>query len=337
MSVHGVVLAGGSGRRLWPVSIPERPKQLQAIFSRKPLVSLAVDRAISVAGIERTWVVTDERYASEVRRLVDPVAHDHVLVEPSAGGTLGAIALAGAAIASADPVATVVVLPSDHICRTEALLAEAVSLVVSHVGANQIGLIATPTSQVNPHLGHVRAGQVKAQTKDVSLAVVDRYIEKPSNDDALGMGHWLRNMGIVVAKVPLLAKAIGSARWSLATQLAAGADIDPSAWTALGIKRFEDVVLPRAPEMLVAQAEIVWADIGTWPTVFDSVPDTDGRENRVCGDVQLVDTRACVAIATDRPVMLLGLDDVLVVSTPDRVVVCARSHLGQLIPPPTLP
>jgi mannose-1-phosphate guanylyltransferase len=339
MALHAVVLAGGTGSRLWPLSTPANPKQFQRVVSPRPLLNLAVERAREVAG-DNVWVVTDTVYAGVVRELAPEVPADHVLAEPQPRGTLGAVLLAAAAVRRSDPDGILALLPSDHVCDDSARLARAVQALAAALGPRDIGLVATPTGVVNPAFGHVRPGEdlvppsPERQGADlvgdgVRVCSVSGYVEKPQSADELDGGPWLRNMGLVVGHGAALLDSVEPDWRAAAEGVAAGTDEGLAGWSALTAERFEDAVLPRSSALVVAQADVEWLDAGTWPALFENV-DASPTGNVMDGPVTVIDARGNVALSTGTPVAVAGVKNLLVVVTDDQVLVCDRSMADQV-------
>jgi mannose-1-phosphate guanylyltransferase len=329
MGLHAVVLAGGTGSRLWPLSTPENPKQFQPVLSSTPLVNQAIERAHLVAG-DNVWVVTDATYAPVVRALAPEVAAAHVLAEPQPRGTLGAVLLAAAAVRRVDPEGVLALLPSDHLCPDGPRLAAAIRALAPVLGARDIGLVATPTVVINPAFGHVRPGGTLVADIDAGVRIcsVDDYVEKPQSAEELGGGTWLRNMGLVIGHGRALLDAAEPAWVEAAEAVVEGAPDGLARWDALTVERIEDAVLPQSSALVVAEVEVEWIDVGTWPALFEHV-DAAPTGNVVDGPVHTIDARGNVVVTTGRPVAVAGLKDVLVVVTEDQVLVCDRNLADQ--------
>jgi mannose-1-phosphate guanylyltransferase len=328
MSLHAVVLAGGTGSRMWPRSTPESPKQFQTIFADRPLLTLAVERGARIAE-DRVWVVTDERYTQSVRGLAPQVDPRRLLAEPAPRGTLGAVTLAAAAVHATDPEGLLVLLPSDHLCHDEPRLAEAIRMLTRHLDTDSIGLVATPTSVVRPAFGHVMPGPVLEASDVVQIARVVGYVEKPESADELPDGPWHRNMGIVIGHARTLLEAAPPEVAQAAERLVAGDAGAPGPWRSLIADRIEDVVLPRSKSLIVACVDIDWIDVGTWPALFERA-DAEPSGNLTDGPVTTAASTGSVIVSTASRVAAIGVHDLLVVVTPEQVVVCDRQHADRI-------
>jgi mannose-1-phosphate guanylyltransferase len=313
---------------MWPRSTPESPKQFQTIFADRPLFTLAVERGTRIAD-DRVWVVTDARYAETVRGLAPRLDPRKVLAEPAPRGTLGAVTLAAAAVHATDPDGLLVLLPSDHLCHDEPRLAGAIQMLARHLGADSIGLVATPTTVVRSAFGHVSPGPLLEVSDVGQIASVVGYVEKPGSAMELPDGPWHRNMGIVIGHARTLLEAAPPAVKQAAERLMAGDAGATRAWNSLVADRIEDVVLPRSESLIVACVNIDWIDVGTWPALFERA-DAEPSRNLTDGAVTTADSTGNVIVSTASPVAAIGVHDVLIVVTPEQVVVCDRQHADRI-------
>jgi mannose-1-phosphate guanylyltransferase len=328
MTLHAVVLAGGTGSRLWPFSTPAHPKQFQPILSDLPLVRLAVERARRIAG-DNVWVVTDAKYVEQARDLCAGVAPERVLGEPSPKGTLGAVLLAAAAVAASDPDGVLVVLPSDHVVEDEDEIARTARALVPQIVEDAIGLIATPVSAMHPAFGHVRPGTKAHGDASGCVWEVAGYIEKPDPDAPIAGGPWHRNMGIVIGRAAHLATLDGATSADAATSVIEGGSASNDAWAEIVSQRIEDAVLPTCTSLLVGVASVAWTDVGTWGALFERVDASDSAGVH-SGAGSSRSSTGNVVLSSAQPVHVIGIDDALVVCTPEMVVVCARHAVDRL-------
>jgi mannose-1-phosphate guanylyltransferase len=228
-----------------------------------------------------------------------------------------------------DPDGVLALLPSDHLCQDEARLAAAIRLLVDHLGPAAIGLVATPTTVVAPAFGHVRPGPAVASGHAGEIAPVAGYVEKPRSAADLGEGSWLRNMGIVVGRARTLLDAAPAPVAEAAIGLVAGDTGALDAWAALDADRIEDVVLPGNRALMVASTPVEWIDVGTWPALFERA-DVEPSGNLTDGVVTVTAGTGNVVMSTGAQVAAIGVDDLLIVSTPEQVLVCAREYADRV-------
>jgi mannose-1-phosphate guanylyltransferase len=326
---HAVIMAGGSGTRLWPLSRAERPKQLLDVIvdpagGAHSLLVEAFDRLRAVLPADRIWVCTAARYGEQVRAALPELGADRLILEPVARETANAVGLAAALVADVDPEAELAVVSADHVIRPVERFAATLTTAYDALTARPDSLVTlgiTPTSPATG-FGYVQRG---APTEVPGVAEAAAFREKPDRATAesyLASGEYLWNSGMFV--------------WRARTVLDALADHLPE--TAEGLRRIvaaapgpdRDAVLaevfptlpkisvdyavlePAATEpgrVLVADLDVDWLDVGSWPALAHTL-DADTAGNIVLSD----DPGHLVA--------LVGLRDSVVVHTADVTMVC---------------
>ncbi len=327
-----VILSGGSGNRLWPLSVPERPKQLQSLVGDRSMIQSTATRTVGVDGVTRPVVVCNEAQVDEIRRQLAVVGTPPqlILVEPVGRNTAPAIA----AVALALPPATVMaVFPADHVIRDGAAFRSA---LVTAIGAARQGLIVTfgivPT---RPDTGF---GYIEATAPHQGVADVLRFVEKPDADTArsyLDSGRFLWNSGMFVftaasiraeleRQVPDVLDAVASAL----EQAHPEGDVVGLA-ESFSVTRsisIDHAVMEGTDRAVVVPLDAGWSDVGSWQTLWE-VASPEGDTVTV-GDVHTIDVSGSYIRAESRPVAVIGLDDVVVVETADAVLVMNR-HRAQ--------
>lgn len=344
---HAVIMAGGSGTRLWPVSRADRPKQLLDLVADDPvdgaggahsLLAEAFARMRAVLPAERIWVCTAARYGDQVAAALPELRRDRLILEPVARDTANAVGLAAALVEDADPGAELAVVSADHVIRPVERFAAAIGTAFDALAARPRALVTlgiTPTSPATG-FGYVERG---AATEVPGAAEAASFREKPdlaTAEEYLASGRYLWNSGMFV--------------WRAATVLEALAEHLPE--TAEGLRRVvavpagpqRDAVLaevfpglpkisvdyavlePAATEpgrVLVVDLDVDWLDVGSWPALARTLAvDDDG--NAVHGLTVLVDSARNVVFSDDADhlVALVGVRDSVVVHTADATMVC---------------
>ena len=336
-----VLLSGGSGTRLWPLSREAHPKQflplagpdtmLQATWRRvEPLAGAA---PIVVAGEDHRFLV-----AEQLRQAGAPTPA--ILLEPVGRNTAPAIAAAAlqATADGADPL--LLVLPSDHVVRDEAAFRQAVrsAMVAAEAGALvTFGIVPTAPET---GFGYIQAepGQRGA---DAGVRKVLRFVEKPDAASAQGYldaGGYYWNSGMFLFRASRYLEELERFRPDIlagvrAALAAAARDgdfirLDREAFTATPSDSIDYAVMERTEAAMVLPVDIGWSDVGSWSALWD-VAERDADGNAHVGDVIAVDSRNTYAHAR-RLVALVGLDDVVVVETDDAVLVARKDKVQQV-------
>lgn len=311
MKPIAVVLAGGRGTRLWPLSTPAHPKQLLVVAGRS-LLGHAIDR---VAPLASPVVVT----APDLLEATVAAAPDvRVFVEPVPRGTGPATALA---LALAEQVGTdvVIVTPSDHLIADVAAFQRALAVaVVAARASGRVVVLGIHADRPETGFGWISAAA------GVGARPVEKFVEKPPPEvaDALLAAGAAWNAGVFV--VPTSAATALDRRlpgaMAAARALLAG---DAGPWSALPSASFDRAFLEHEPALVVA-CDCGWSDVGTLESLAQTWPAV-GTQNRVVADaVQVTDAQGCVVWAPGRNVELLGVTDVIVIDANGTLLIAAR-------------
>ncbi|MFZ5482172.1 MAG: mannose-1-phosphate guanylyltransferase [Myxococcota bacterium] len=304
-----VVLAGGRGTRLWPLSRRARPKQCVSIDGGPTLLQ----RAIARTGLlpERVIVVTGPDMEALVRAQAPGCP---VLVEPSARNTAPAVALAALEVRrrGGDVFA---VLPSDHAVRDE--VAFRATLAVASEAARRGGLVTVGIRPTRPETGF---GWIEPGEGEGPDLPVRRFVEKPPRAVAEGLlagGRHLWNAGMFVWRAEVLLDAVRAHLPATHAALAAGA------WERTDATSIDYGVMERAANVRVVPADFGWSDVGSWDALAEVLPGGEG--GAVVADVAVAeDAHRNVVHAPGRLVALSGVEDLLVVDTGDVLLVARR-------------
>jgi mannose-1-phosphate guanylyltransferase len=324
-------MAGGSGTRFWPRSRQRVPKQLLPIAGRRSLLADTLARVRGLAAPRHTWVVTAAHHATAVRREAHGLPRGNVLVEPVGRNTAAAVGLAALRVARQAPDAVMLVLPADHAIGDAAAF-RATLARAAEVAADTDRLVTIGVAPTHPETGYgyIQTGEPLGAPDALAVA---RFIEKPDLARARALldgGDVLWNAGIFAWRVARILEELR--RWVpdvMAPLEAAVARGTPRA-LAQAYRRIPAIsidtgVLERAERVAVVRAGFPWSDVGSWAAVADLW--RNGAEpNAVRGRTVLVDSAGCVVDAGSRLVALVGVQDLVVVDTPDALLVCPKSR-----------
>ena len=337
-----VLLSGGSGTRLWPLSRETHPKQFQPLVGGQSLLQATWQRLAGLEMASGPIVVANEEHrfmvAEQLRRVgIAPAA---LLLEPVGRNTAPAIAVAAmqAMADGADPL--LLVLPSDHVIRDEAGFRAAVRSAVP--AAEQGQLVTFGIVPTGPETGY---GYIKATSSPAAgggVRAVERFVEKPDLDtaaDYVATGVYFWNSGMFLFRASRYLEELGRFAPAMATAARAALDgakrdadflrLDRAAFEACPADSIDYAVMEKTAAAAVLPIDVGWSDVGSWSALWEIADqDPDGNAHR--GDVVAIDCRNTLAWGGRRLVSLLGLQDVIVVDTDDALLVAARGQVQQV-------
>lgn len=342
---HAVVLAGGRGTRFWPRSRTRTPKQLLNIVGNETMLEQTVARLRPLIPAERVWTVTNREQAAAVRKQVPRAARKRVLIEPKGLNTAVAIGLAAIHARHAERGdALLAVLPADHYIAQPGEYREIVAAALDVArDPGRMVVLGIPPTRPETGFGYIERMGKPITAKGFTVFAVKRFTEKPSLPFAVeyvasGKYHWnagmffwristfLENLKSFLPKTHRaledLASLIGTRRYGIRLR---------AIYRKLQNISVDYAVLEPAtraagpPRVFVIPAEIGWSDIGSWAAVYELLAKKNG-ENVVAGEGQTLDASGNFLWAPSKFVAAIGVRDLVVVETPDALLLCARDR-----------
>lgn len=329
MTRWAVILAGGVGSRFWPLSTPQRPKQLLPLVGDLPMLADTLARLAPIAPAANTLVLTNASLADAVASLCPTLPPGHVIPEPRPAGTCAALAWAAHEIARRDgPEAVMVCVHADwaigDVPRFRAALADA-----AHVAATQQALVTVGVvpSRPDPGFGYIQPGDPVA---DGARRVV-RFVEKPDRTRAEAMvaAGYLWNSGIFAWRVGDLLDELRALTPEVAPALAAHPNDRDAFFAAVTSVAIDVGVLERSGRVLVLPGDFGWDDVGTWAALH-RVRQRDAQDNAAFGRLHALRAHGNVVHTEGPPVVLYGVDELVVVVRDDVVLVTTREAATDL-------
>lgn len=341
-SIFALILAGGSGERFWPLSRRKRPKQLLQLVSDQTLLEETVARLDGLVPHERILILTNVEQEQAVRDLLPKFPSENIVAEPAKRDTAAAVALGAAWVAARDHMATMVVLPADHVIRDKAAFQQ--TLRTAAEAAQEEGALVTigikPTWAC-PGFGYIEQGEPLASSAGSAAAVhhVVRFREKPNTDLAeafLRQGNFRWNAGMFAWAVSTVLSEFNRHAPELSNFISHASSQDAFA-SALREKfphlpkiSFDYAIMEKADRVLMVQAGFDWDDVGGWQAVA-SYFEKDDEGNAANGDLTAVDSTHNIVCADDgTKVALLGVHNLIVVRTKDALLVCHRHQAEKI-------
>jgi mannose-1-phosphate guanylyltransferase len=329
-----VVLAGGVGARFWPVSTPDRPKQLLPLAGDRPILGQTVDRIRPLIPLERVRILTGRALARPILDTIPELDPDSLWLEPRARGTAPVLAWAAWQIVRVDPGAVMISLHADHVIAPEDRFRELLA-AVSLLSARERRLFTLGVVPSRPETGYgyIRPGPaLSAPDLDVQAFQVERFVEKPARavaEEYVASGY-LWNSGIFIWPAALLLEQLKlhTPEIALLLPLLDEGRVEEFFDRAPTIS-IDEALLERSDRVAVARAGFSWDDVGAWDAVARTRSrDADG--NVGVGDAWFADAEGCIAWADEGTVVVFGARDLVVVRAHGITLVVPRERAPEL-------
>jgi mannose-1-phosphate guanylyltransferase/mannose-6-phosphate isomerase len=336
---YGVILCGGAGVRLWPLSRTLRPKQLLALNGDKTLLQQTAQRLTSHVSPANLFTVTHEDHKFEVKRQLAalyPQALTNVLAEPCARNTLPAIAWATYKIYQQDKTAIIGVFASDHSIDNEVAFLSAWQIAEKIAELDYLVLMGIKPHEPATGYGYIKPSQQLTLNSSLPVHQVAQFVEKPDLAKAkqfLNDGY-LWNSGMFVFKASTLIHLLEKYQPYIYHTICAIDSINLSeTYSKLPNISMDnglaEVLALNSEKIAVVPVDMAWSDLGSWDSIY-SRHTKDLNQNVMHGEVVSLDTKNCLVWAESGLVATLGLDNVVVIQTADATLVCDRNHAEQI-------
>jgi mannose-1-phosphate guanylyltransferase len=341
---YAVIMAGGGGTRLWPISRKVHPKHVLPLLGARTLFQGTLDRLEGFIPTERIYIVTTADQVQELKLQAPKLSGINFLIEPMPRGTASVVGLAAAVLANRDPEAVMLVLPADHFIRNLDLfhLVMRVAVQVARKGY-LVTLGITPTFPATGY-GYIQRDVVLPEKFDFPVYRALHFTEKPDEAKARRLladgGHsWNSGMFIWRAdrildefsrQMPDLKAALDQigAAWGTSMQ----DSVLKSTWTPLKPETIDYGIMEHAANVAVLPTgELEWSDIGSWDSLFDVLlPDEDGNVVVNSEFMPLETHNSLVYSSGKKLIVTIGMDDLIVIDSGDALLVCHRDQAQQV-------
>ena len=336
-----VIMAGGNGVRIWPVSRTAKPKQfLDVADTGKTFIQSTYERFQKIVPKENIRVVTPERYRDIMKEQLPDLAPENLLLEPYARSTAPCIAYATYTLLKRDPEAKMVVTPSDHLIEDEDLFIQTITRIFDYIDTNDV-LMTLGVVPTRPHTnyGYIQAvGGSKATQEGVPVKV-KTFTEKPDRELAevfIKTGEFLWNSGIFIWKAKTirqemekhLPEVTGLFRgWENALGTDVEAEFITKVYTDCANISVDYGVMEKTERAWICPVRFSWNDAGTWESLYNLIPKKDKNGNAFNIETALMeDTKDVLVVSPNKKklVAIKGLEDYLVIDTDDALVICPK-------------
>lgn len=335
MTLHAVIAAGGAGTRLWPRSRLASPKHVLPLSgSGLPLLRETYERIVPL--VAEVNVVTEERQLPQIRELLPELPAERLIAEPAARGTTNAYGLAALTILERDPDAVLMMLPADHVVRGRRAYAAAVRAAAAAASATgDLVTVGLEPRYPATGFGYIEAGEPVRAGRAHALRV-RRFVEKPDLARArryLAEGGFYWNVAMFCWRAQSFLEELQAygpqhlrgLRRVLEARRKGDEEGASRIYRRLPVQAVDYTVMEPTRRLLLVPGAFDWVDVGSWSELADLLV-ADGRGNVVEGDPVLIDTEGCFISVPDKLVAAIGLQDLVIVDTPDALLVCPKDR-----------
>lgn len=337
--IHPVILSGGSGSRLWPVSRSKHPKQLQPLLSGRTMLQETALRFADRTRFPAPTIICNHEHrfmiAEQMRTSDTPPALQ--ILEPVGRNTAPAAAVAALCLQASDPDAILLLIPADHrIADPESFQA---AIDTARIAAEQGNLVTFGIVPDGPETGYgylKQGAELVPEGAGPAIYQVGQFVEKPDLETArtylqAGNYHW--NSGIFMFRADTFLEVLGSLHPAMLQACRRAVEkgtrdldffrLDETEFAACESDSIDYAVMEHADNVVLVPVDMGWSDVGSWASLWE-VSDRDDSGNALLGDVIATDTRGSYVRADSRLVATLGIENLIVVETPDAVLVASR-------------
>jgi mannose-1-phosphate guanylyltransferase len=328
-SVHVVIMAGGIGRRLWPISRRSRPKQFQPLLSDRSMLVETYQRVLPLTSPDRVWVVTEKQFVELAAQQLPDLPAANLLGEPMRRNSGPAVALAAAMIARDEPEAVVVATPADSFIGDPAAYRDYVAVAVQAAAQGFIVTLGVIPSRPDTGYGYIKRGQRLSAVP--SAYRVERFTEKPDAETAQqyladggyywNMGQFVFTAGHLMARCAVHLPEVAKAMQDLAEANNPTYDSVARAYQRLPTISFDYGIAEKERDMALVPTALEWSDVGNWRAIKE-IAARHGSPHLKPENHVGVETQNCLVLASSgRLVVTVGVEDYIIVETDDALLI----------------
>ncbi|MBS0624977.1 MAG: mannose-1-phosphate guanylyltransferase [Verrucomicrobia bacterium] len=324
-----LILAGGGGTRLWPLSTQKNPKQFLAFGNQPSLLQKTVLRFLHLDDVQKILIATNNQYEELVRENLKQIQADQrcrILVEPDRRNTAPAIAYALSYLQEewdCQPSDPVIVLPSDHLIDPESVFLESIK---NAIGLTRDRIVTFGVQPTKPETGY---GYIEiGEPIDSSSYKIHQFVEKPNLAKAeyfIASNRFYWNSGMFLFSIETFWSEMKLHAPQIYNLIGRGFDFSKNNYSSFPDISIDYAMMEKSSRLAVAVLPLNWSDIGSWDSVYEML-DKDPHRNVKMGNVQEIETDNCLILSHKRPIAAIGLHDLIIVETEEAVFICKRGE-----------
>lgn len=325
--LYAVVLVGGSGTRFWPLSRKAVPKQFLSIYGQGSLFEQTIRRLRGRLAPKNIFIVSNIQYKKQVAQQAKTlrIPSGNILLEPSAKNTAPAVCWASEVIRRRDPQAVVGVFPSDHLILNAKEFWKAIDNATRLACAGYLVTLGIGPTRPETGYGYIKAGPLKRYKYPLLKAV--KFTEKPSLKRAaqfVKSGHYFWNSGMFIWTANVILAEFRKYQPAIAGYFKKNRTVSSQTWRSLPSISIDYGILERSTRVAcVAARHLGWSDLGSWEALHE-VMKKDSAGNAARGDVIHLHSQGTLVWGQTRLIAAVGLEDIVIVDTPDALLICRR-------------
>ncbi|HLF25855.1 MAG TPA: mannose-1-phosphate guanylyltransferase [Anaerolineae bacterium] len=335
---YALIMAGGTGTRLWPLSREDRPKQVLPLIGERTMFQIAVERLAPLFTPERIFVVAGRNQINLLRAQESGLPPENFIVEPLGRGTAPAIALGAIHLRRRNPEAVMTVLTADHYVADEAGFRKALTTAGKVAQRGYLVTLGVTPDYPATGYGYIERGESVESADDLLAYAVVAFREKPSPDVAerfLADGRHSWNSGMFIWRVDRFLSELARTMPEFTAQLdeidralGAPAEVETLArvWPRVASQTVDYGVMEKARGVAVIPIDIGWSDVGSWASLLDILPGDANGNVTVHAEHLTADSQQVLVHGRGRLVATIGLKDIIVVDTEDVLLVCPKDR-----------
>lgn len=338
MDFYAVIMSGGIGTRFWPLSRKKRPKQFLPVTSDKTMIEETVRRLRTLIPPDRICTIADKKQTQSIKNLLADIPEDNFFIEPQGKNTAPSLILATAHISVQNPEAVVAALPADHlITDVPRFLQKLEAGAQAAVQEEALVTFGIPPIYPSTGYGYIQfSRETPHQIKGQNFYPVLEFKEKPGVEQAkafLEAGNYFWNSGMFLWKTETFARKLKEFApewhlyWEKILEALQGKDTSQIAdiFETIPSTSIDYALMEKARGVLMAEGNFGWSDVGAWSSLLDIWPQ-DEKGNALRAESLLLDAENCLVYSQDKLTALVGVKDLIVVDTPDALLICHKDQ-----------